>query len=301
MRKMILIATVLSLATAAHAAPSPGQKCESAKNQEAGKYAGCLSKAEAKLMKTEGSCSVTTATDCYGDGDCPIGETCTKDLTKYAATVTKCEDKFEASWGTLTQKAADAGDPCPDGLVATDIQAEVDEHVARVAARLSGERYVDNGDGTITDIDTGLMWAKQSDDASVHSLGKFYSWGSDSPPYPPNGTAFTDYIARLNGSADGSCFAGHCDWRLPTIEELQGLIVASEPPPKIDPIFKSPCTPGCMVTECSCTAPVAYWSASTHASIPDTAWSVNFQTGGFVQAIDKSVNVVSVRAVRGGS
>jgi hypothetical protein len=150
MRKMIVIAAVFGLATAAHAAQAPGQKCQSSKNQEAGKYASCLSKAEAKLLKTEGSCSVTTATDCYDDGDCPMGESCTKDLTKYAAAVTKCEDKFEGKWATLTTKAADALDPCPDGLLAEEIKEVVDEHVANVAAGLAGEGLSSCGDELLT-------------------------------------------------------------------------------------------------------------------------------------------------------
>ncbi len=36
MRKMIVIAAVLGLAAAAHAAQSPERKCQSGKNQEAG-------------------------------------------------------------------------------------------------------------------------------------------------------------------------------------------------------------------------------------------------------------------------
>ncbi len=139
MRKMMVMAAVLGLATAAGAAQSPGQKCQSGKNQEAGKYAACLAKAEATLLKTEGTCSLTTANGCHDDGDCPTGENCTKDLAKYTAAVTKCGDKFEAKWNTLTQKAADALDPCPDGLLAEEIKEAVDESVANVAAGLAGE------------------------------------------------------------------------------------------------------------------------------------------------------------------
>ncbi len=129
-------------ASVAAAGPSPGRKCQSAKNQEAGKYASCLSKAEAKLVKAAGTCSLTTATECYADGDCPISETCAKsqeDTDKYDATVGKCLSKFNGKWNSLTQKAVDAGNPCPDGLASSDIQDAVDEHVANVAAGLAGE------------------------------------------------------------------------------------------------------------------------------------------------------------------
>jgi hypothetical protein len=31
--------------------------------------------------------------------------------------------------------------------------------------------YMDNGDGTITDVNTGLMWEKKSQDGGVHDVG----------------------------------------------------------------------------------------------------------------------------------
>ncbi len=150
MRAVVLGGMLLVLgASVAAAAPPPGRKCQSAKNQEAGKYASCLSKAEAKLLGAEGTCSVTTATECYADGDCPVSETCAKsqkDTDKYDATVDKCLSKFNGKWSSLTQKAVDAGDPCPDGLASGDIQGAVDEHVANVAAGLAGEGLSSCGD-----------------------------------------------------------------------------------------------------------------------------------------------------------
>ncbi len=164
MRAAVLGGMLLLLgASAAAAAPSPGRKCQSAKNQEAGKYASCLSKAEAKLLKAAGTCSLTTATECYADGDCPISETCAKsqgDTDKYTATVGKCLSKFNGKWDSLTQKAVDAGDPCPDGLASSDIQDAVDEHVANVAAGLAGEGLSGCGDAVVDageDCDQGNL------------------------------------------------------------------------------------------------------------------------------------------------
>ena len=37
-------------------------------------------------------------------------------------------------------------------------------------------RYQDNSDGTITDLNTGLMWEKKSDDGSLHDKDDLYSW-----------------------------------------------------------------------------------------------------------------------------
>jgi hypothetical protein len=42
--------------------------------------------------------------------------------------------------------------------------------------------YTDNGDGTITDNVTGLMWEKKSDDGGIHDKDNMYTWGMTSSP-----------------------------------------------------------------------------------------------------------------------
>jgi len=76
--------------------------------------------------------------------------------------------------------------------------------------------FVDNGDGTITDEATGLMWQKSG------SLGtKTWARGQK-------------YVKRLNKDL----FAGYSDWRLPTIEELASLVEREEINGiHIDPLF----------------------------------------------------------------
>lgn len=65
--------------------------------------------------------------------------------------------------------------------------------------RSFGFSYKDNGDGTITDITTGLMWGK---DPSERML-----WGD-----------IADYVKNCDTG-------GHRDWRLPSIKELLSLAV----------------------------------------------------------------------------
>jgi hypothetical protein len=36
-------------------------------------------------------------------------------------------------------------------------------------------RYQDNGDGTVTDKNTGLVWEKKSDDGGIHDMDNLYS------------------------------------------------------------------------------------------------------------------------------
>lgn len=161
-------------------------------------------------------------------------------------------------------------------------------------------RFVDNLDGTISDLQTGLMWEKKSDDGSIHDQNNAYPWGSTTAPYPPDGTAFTEFLAGLNGGGGaGTCFAGYCDWRLPTREELQELVMSAETPPMIDPIFKAPCTPGCSVTSCSCTLADGYLSASTWSTNPAQVWHQSFGNGNPSQFW--KTTALYVRAVRRGS
>jgi len=75
---------------------------------------------------------------------------------------------------------------------------------------------VDNGDGTITDEATGLMWMQDDNGEGV------------------------DWENALN-YAENSNFAGYSDWRLPNVKELQSIVDYSGVFPAIDPLFS--CTP----------------------------------------------------------
>jgi hypothetical protein len=146
----------------------------------------------------------------------------------------------------------------------------------------------------VTDYDTGLQWEQKTDDGSVHDVDNYYGWwdGSTPPVYGPSGTAFTVLLGTLNAcqSNDGSTvthggFAGHCEWRLPTIAELLTIVDITvegcrSGNPCIDPIFGP-------------TAAGLYWSGTSGAGWM-YAYQVNFyygvsnlnaKGGGFVRAV----------------
>jgi hypothetical protein len=175
-------------------------------------------------------------------------------------------------------------------------------------------RYLDNGDGTVSDLNTGLVWEKKDNlDGAVnasdpHDADNTYTWcsGSITPctnsADPPDGTAFTTFLYGLNGgtSPDGvaisGCFTGRCDWRLPTIAELSGILdlsaagCGSGSPlgrPCIDPTFGP-------------TQDFGYWSATTVAGNPFHAWLIDLIGGTVRNTIEKPNNTIYVRAVRGG-
>jgi hypothetical protein len=145
--------------------------------------------------------------------------------------------------------------------------------------------YTDNGDGTITDAATGLMWEKLADDGGIHDKDNLYTWDD----------AFAVKLAALNGVGG---FAGHTDWRVPNVKELQSIVNYEAVDPAVSAAFNTGCTGGCMVTTCSCTASTYHWSSSTYALAPAYAWRVIFSDA-LVSAGYKPDDF-SVRAVRGG-
>jgi hypothetical protein len=62
--------------------------------------------------------------------------------------------------------------------------------------------FADNGDGTITDRATGLMWEKEGSSSAL------------------NYRKAKKYVAKLNKKK----FLGYNDWRMPTVEELGSLL-----------------------------------------------------------------------------
>jgi hypothetical protein len=117
--------------------------------------------------------------------------------------------------------------------------------------------YTDNGDGTITDNVTGLVWQKT----------------------PPSGT----YTCG-GGSAQTYCatltLAGYSDWRLPSILELVSIV----DPGRSDPSINTNYFPG---------TPAADFCSSTLYSGGGNAWSLQFRAGS-VETVDQS-NVRCVR------
>jgi hypothetical protein len=143
---------------------------------------------------------------------------------------------------------------------------------------------MDNGDGTVTDLNTGLMWEKQSNDGSIHDKNATYSWAD----------AFAVHIAGLNTMN----FAGYNDWRVPNVKELQSIVNYETAIPAVAPAFNNSCTGNCSVLTCSCTGmPTIYWTSTTYVVGPDEVWNMSFINGQISHA-NKVNNFHHVRAVR---
>lgn len=121
--------------------------------------------------------------------------------------------------------------------------------------------FRDNGDGTVTDIATGLMWQQAEDRPMTWETALAYCQDLD--------------------------LGGYDDWRLPDIRELSGLVDDLRRNPSIDTAY----FPGCR--------PANYWSGTSYARYPDFAWYVRFADGRVQQGGQKGRQYY-VRAVRGG-
>jgi hypothetical protein len=124
--------------------------------------------------------------------------------------------------------------------------------------------YQDNGDGTVTDTWTGLMW-QQGDDQN-----------------DDGGRVWEDALAYC----EALDLAKHQDWRLPNYRELASLVDYSRYNPSIDPLFFE-CRSG------------GYWSGSTYINSPGYAWNVYFSYG-YKDWPVKDHGIFYVRCVRGG-
>jgi hypothetical protein len=196
---------------------------------------------------------------------------------------TLCESQAFPGSGQTTAHQADKNDGIP-GPVAVP-----DDGTVRAGAALA---YVDNGDGTITDLNTGLMWEKKSHDHGLHDKDNGYRWDGDGSQ-----ETIWDWLDDVNAEG-GSGFAGYNDWRIPTVKELQSIIDYEQVDPAVDAVFNHDCTPPCDPPVCSCTASSFYWSSTTIAFSPTNAWSVDFDYGDV--SLDGKYIDFLVRAVRGG-
>jgi hypothetical protein len=295
----LAVALLLVAASLVHAAVEPDLKCKEAKVKAAGLKAFTLMKAFGMNRKK------------------PNPEKLGKDISKAQSKFTKLFTTPEAKdWCTLgTTGDAPAVEGAVDGSVNQLLSLINDGVVSGVVCDFpaTGQTscwdsagalllscsgtghdgdigagaplaYMDNGDGTITDLNTGLMWEKKSDDDSIHDKDTTYTWDQ----------AFTTHVAGLNGAN----FAGHDDWRVPNYKELVSILDLEKNNPSVDPAFNTTCAGGCDVSTCSCTTASYYWSSTSFASSPTFAWAVNFTTGDPTSRTKTLLNYV--RAVRGG-
>jgi hypothetical protein len=135
----------------------------------------------------------------------------------------------------------------PCRLTGEDVNAMVEKHhfFNRSIHKNNGVQhpFSDNGNGTVTDPAAGLMWQNSGHRAAVTYISA------------------QALINRLNKEK----FAGHSDWRLPTLEELASLMQS----PRTDGLYLAPIwdhRPLC-------------WSADAYPDAPISSWYAVFSDG----------------------
>ena len=142
--------------------------------------------------------------------------------------------------------------------------------------------FIDNGNGTITDRATGLMWQKGGSRGGMSLI------------------EMEDYIQGLNKNK----FAGYSGWRVPTIDELASLVKRKDKGwgnIYINPVFEK--------------KQFACWSSDiqniSKINERGSAWYISFDEGsaklvgtniygdsGFLQKAQYGYNTYFIRAVR---
>lgn len=137
-------------------------------------------------------------------------------------------------------------------------------HVRCVRSALKAEglfsSFTDNGDGTVTDHHTGLVWQQQASEPMT----------------------WEDALAYAEHLAPG----GRDDWRLPNIKELRSL--------NDDHVTN----PSLNRAGFPATAAVETWSSTTLLNRPERAWTVDFTYG--IASYREKTEKLRVRSVRGG-
>lgn len=133
-------------------------------------------------------------------------------------------------------------------------------------------RFNDNGDGTVTDNLTGLIWLKLAECFGMR--------------------AWEQALADANGLMAGSCGLSDgsvaTDWRLPNVKELLSLVDYSE--------FNPALTQAHPFTDVQNST---YWSSTSDVSSPDRAFNVGMAFG-FTGQSPKIADVFFVWPVRDG-
>jgi len=166
----------------------------------------------------------------------------------------------------------------------TTSYAAGDDSSAQRGVSWPGARYSDNGDGTVTDRLTGLVWLKN---AGCFAPG---NWSAAL-------LAASQLASGACGLADGST-AGQ--WRMPNANELESLVDVSQSGPAL--------SAGHPFTNVAATN--AYWSSTTYMALSTNAMAIRFSDGRWINGIDagdasfdndKATSANSLWAVRSGA
>ena len=160
---------------------------------------------------------------------------------------------------------------------AVDLSSVTDtyEGARPCSGTLNGTRWCDNGDGTVTDLITGLVWLQKAD------------WGGRRKIYKNDENAHDRVSSLKAGATDANLTDGSVegDWRL-TLSELKGLTSGDE------------AVSSSQMRAFTGVQSSHYWSSSTNSSGTALGWHVSFGID-IADIVDRAI-VLDVWPVRDG-
>lgn len=191
----------------------------------------------------------------------------------FSVSITAAQNKVVVVPLVDNQKATGSPAPVPKTgqttSYATGDDGELEEGVA-----WPNPRFTDNGDGTVTDALTGLIWLK---DLNCFGSRTWETALNDCNTLNSNECGLTD------GTREG-------DWRLPNIRELQSLIDYGQ---------NTPALPSGYYNYFTSALRLSYWSSTTYADGTGNAWYIRAEEG--YAYFDGKTSYHHVWPVRGGN
>lgn len=189
-RIVVSMLTFAALGAAAAQAADPADKCEATKLREAGKAASCMLSAASR--------GVLAGAEAPGAADA-------------------CASKFEAKVASAEAKAD--GD-CPTTGDAAALLEDIEDLVSSAKQSVTGGRFVDNGDGTVTDVEQDIIWQQQT--AGTGSVS--------STDEVRDAAGILSQLGALNGGGAVAGLGGSSAWGLPSVAQLLSILDCSESP-----------------------------------------------------------------------
>lgn len=137
-----------------------------------------------------------------------------------------------------------------------------------ITATAPDYRFVDNGNGTVTDVWTGLMW-KQCIEGMVTDGNSGCTDTTEPKTY--DWLSALQRVVNVNAGTAGESL-GWGDWRLPNVKELSSISELSCAAPAVNEKFFP-------LTFTPALANLFFWSSTQYAVSGGGLWFVNFSNG----------------------